>query len=375
MNFNLGELEELFEKINKIIDTVEKERYSDKRQQLYLSNGERITISMPNDSIAHLLGINTNYLISTSRFTNTKSFDLLREMCENAYRIHSLHKDGFINYDKLFSPYIFNKLESFDQNLKFDISEIELVCRYNSERAYVNGDSGEKYDYIIVKKYDDDKIGILGLVKKGTTYVPMTNQLYDSFEQAKDNLEKYLKNQEITIISGLNYYNVNTDYSSKYHTTLNQKSEKLSIMKNYRKLFNCTIDVSGDFDYTLDKLKSNRNNDYKDNELINTIASSIKSGSLIEEEYLETSLVPIIEAFNNFLCSSTKVSNSAEASYTQLKNDLLELRSKLTELQKEKNSLTTANESLQSRVTTLEEENTILLDTQDKIYQLIKPRN
>ena len=66
------------------------------------NNNSNINYSIPNESIAHLLGINTNYLISTSRFNATNSFDLLKEMCENPFRINQLYNEGIIKYEYLF---------------------------------------------------------------------------------------------------------------------------------------------------------------------------------------------------------------------------------------------------------------------------------
>ena len=91
MNFNLSELENLFEEMNEIINYFEMSQYQNRRYRIFLGNGDRINYSIPNDSIAHLLGVNTNYLISTGRFNSTNSFDLLKEMVVNPYRINKLY--------------------------------------------------------------------------------------------------------------------------------------------------------------------------------------------------------------------------------------------------------------------------------------------
>ena len=102
MKFNLGELESLFEKIKDIIDYVESAKLKDRRMNLFLGNGDKILFSIPNNTVAHLLGIDTNYLISTGLYNNQNSFELLKEMCENPYKIHKANVDGIINYDHLF---------------------------------------------------------------------------------------------------------------------------------------------------------------------------------------------------------------------------------------------------------------------------------
>jgi len=90
MKFNLSELEHLFSEINEIINFIELSEYQNRRNRVFLGNGDKINFSVPNDTIAHLLGVNTNYLVSTGRFNSTYSFDILKEMCENPYRINQL---------------------------------------------------------------------------------------------------------------------------------------------------------------------------------------------------------------------------------------------------------------------------------------------
>lgn len=374
MNFKMFELEDLFNKINEIINFIEKTNYSYRRQQIYFSNGEKITISTPNESIAHLIGINLDYLRSTRIYKNKNSFELLKEMSENAYTIYQAACKGIINYDKLFSKYILNKIEGFHQNIKIDTNDIEVVCKYNSEKNYTSGDLTEKYDYIIVKRYSNGKIGILGLVNNDYTYAPMSNQLYNSFQEAKENLEKYLKNQEITLINGLNLYDINSDYQSKFHPTINSKLEKFNILKKYKHIFNCSIDISGEYEFYIDKLVTRRETDYKDNDIIETIVESISKGKLIENESIDSSLKPIIDTFNDYLCSNIASSSDIKESYTDLKNNLENFKTKLLETEKVNNQLSDKNSILESENIELKDENKQLKENEKKILQILKPR-
>ena len=83
MKFNLSELETLFEKIKDIIGYVESARLKDRRMNLFLGNGDKILFSIPNNSVAHLLGIDTNYLISTGLYNNQNSFLPLKKFISN----------------------------------------------------------------------------------------------------------------------------------------------------------------------------------------------------------------------------------------------------------------------------------------------------
>ena len=374
MNFKKAELDELCEKIKNIVDFIETSNYFERRQQIYFSNGERITLSTPNDSIAHLLGINIDYLRATRQLKNRNSFEMLKDMCENSYTIHKAAMKGIIKYDQLFSKYIHQKIEGFFDNLKIDINDIDVVCKYNSERRYLTGELSEKYDYIIVKRYPNGKIGILGLVNNGYSYAPMSNQLYDSYEAAKEQLEKYLKNQDITLINGIKLYNINSDYKKEFHPYLTSKEEKFNILKSYKNVFNCTIDVSGEYDFCLDKLMTRRDIDYKDSDLIDIIVNSIKGGKLIETDNIDSSLKPIIDSFNDYLCKKSDASNEVGKSYTSIKEDLETFKTKLLNAEETITKLESKNERLETENKDLTSENEILKENEQKIFEIIKPR-
>jgi len=376
MKFNLSELEHLFSEINEIINFIELSEYQNRRNRVFLGNGDKINFSVPNDTIAHLLGVNTNYLVSTGRFNSTYSFDILKEMCENPYRINQLYKDGIINYDYLFSPYIFKKLEGFRENIRLNSNETELVCKYNVERAYITDEISQKYDYIIVKKYDNGKIGILGIINKETYYVPMTNQLFDSFDEAREKLETYLRNQEVTIMVGVNTFNIVSDYNKSINTSFNEKLEKVKKIKTYKNLFNCILDLSEDYEYSIEKLKQNRTDHYEDNDLIDVIVKAITEGKLIDVNlFRNTNLSKIIEAYNDFLCENKiEKDDSVSQTFTEMKRNLNLVKGKLTEYEEKNQNLREENTDLNNKIGILEEENKEFKETNQKIFELVKPR-
>ena len=113
MNFKLGELEELFYNIEDIVDYVEKAQIWNNSTKIYLGNNEKINLVIPKDSIPHLLGIDTNYLNSTKIFGCLNSFELLKKLIEDPYRINKLRNEGFLNYNSLFSSHILKNIECF----------------------------------------------------------------------------------------------------------------------------------------------------------------------------------------------------------------------------------------------------------------------
>lgn len=378
MEFTYEKLENLFYDINEIIDYIEGTKNSEKRFRLFLSNGDKINYNIPNNSIAHLLGIDTNYLMSTGLFSSKTSFDLLKEMCNNAFKLNKCRIQGQIDYKQLFSKYILSKVESFKENIKVNIFQTEFICKYNSEITYCTSEKNEKYDYIIVRKYQDGKIGLLGIVRKGNYYVPMSNQIFENYETAEDSLNDLIRNQEITLISGINITNADVcnDYNKTYNLYTDSKLEKLRNMKFYKNQFNTIIDVSQDSEYFMQMANENYSNMNEDKDLIDKIVDSIKNGQLIDIEiFRNTNLIKIIESFNDFICNnSMSADSSVSVTYSTLIKDLNFLKEKVSELETVNNTLQGKNQVLENRNTELNFENDELKEKQEKIYEILKPR-
>ncbi len=378
MNFSYSELENLFDVIKEIINDFENSRYYSRVQQIYLGNGDKIKFSIPRQHVAHLLGIDTNALVSTGRFKSKDSFGVLKEMCENAYTIYKMKQEGIISYENLFSNFILNKVENFKRNININLNDIELACKYNSNKTYTSSDKFEKYDYIIVKRYEDGKIGILCIVNNGNGYVPMSSQTFNDFETAKGTLEKYLKYQEITLANGLEQSNEEIDYSNPFHLSINSKIEKLYNLLNYKELFESCIDISKDYEYVLNKLRNNKSNYISDNYLIDSIVESIKSGKLIDIElFRDTSLIKIIESFNDYLCRTQATQDdSIGASYTEMKQNLEKAKRECEKLQSLNKILLNEKSSLSDEVSKLKSENSEYQEREQKVLEILKsPRN
>lgn len=377
MEYNLSQIEEIIRKTLDIIDYVETAKLQDRRTTIYLGNGNTISYSIPNNSIAHLIGIDTKYLESTGLYSTRNSFDTLKKFCDSSYQTYSLIRDGHLNSKNVFSEQIFEKLAAFKENIKMNVDETEFVCEYSKDSAYYSSEIVEDCNYIMVKKYDDNKIGVLFLIKNLNYYVPMSNQIFNNMEEFKEAFADKLRNQELTLITGQTTYNVKSDFKKTFPLTLNQRAEKLANLKLYKKQFNCHIDVTSDFEYTLDKLTSNRDRHFENNDTINDIVTAIVSRSIINRDlYFDSTLLPIIDSWNDYICQNPNSSNNSNSQkYTDVLKDLAAFKS-LVE------SLTSKNEELQNKVTTLEEENSSFkkdIEEKDEIiqsvYKLVKPRN
>ncbi|MBQ2946811.1 MAG: hypothetical protein IJE04_03055 [Bacilli bacterium] len=375
MKFNLTELESLFYNIEDIIDYVERSQIENKKSKIFLANDGGITFNIPKESIPHLIGIDTSYLTSTNIFKNKNSFELLKEFVENPYRIYTLVNDGVLKYDKIFSQYVLQKVESFKENIKINIYETQFVCKYNSTKSYQISNKSEKYDYIIVKKYLDGKIGVLGIVKNEYSYVPRSNRIYPNFESFKNEMQDILTNQEITIMTGVNLYNKIDDYKKEFKIDLQGKKEKVSNLLYYKKLFNVSIDVSEDYIYNLGILGNEKIDRYKRNDNIDEIVESIINNELIDPSAIyDSNLLKIVNAYNDCACKNEYSSDSTKKSYTEAIKDLNDFKILVNSLKEEITNLTNENDELKFKNTELEEKNKSNEETISEIIKIIKPR-
>ena len=337
MEFKRFELDELFDKIRKILQYVEENHLTDKNYTFFLANGETLKYKLTQDSIPHLLGIQTTYLVSSGIYSKKGSYSLLEEMLEDAYRIHNLALEGKIKYDQLFSEHIFKKLDCFKDNINIDIHEIDIVSKYIANRTYTVSETTEKFDYVITKNYPDNKIGLLCLVNNNGVLVPMSSQILETEKEKEDSLKNILLNQEITYINGIHTYTFDTVRS---HISFDEQVERLEHLKNYKYKYNASIDVSKNCLYFIDKLKNNKNTFYQNNNTINSMVKSIRKGEIIEQIDSESELAPIVNAFNDFICNNEMGCTDATLTYTEQYKELERIRIELNELRRAKLILT-----------------------------------
>ena len=371
MDFNRTELEKLLNGISKIIITLEREYLFNKSTKIYLGNGESIDFTINRQNLAHLLGVDTNYLKSLSIFRETGSYELLKKMCDESYKIHDLHSKGIISYDKLFSKNIIEKLSGFWKNININCNETEFICKYDASRSYKSNESNEKFDYIIVKNIDG-KYYMLCLVKNAVTgdYVPMSNRYFENLDEAQDQLSLFLVNQEITFMnsSRLDGYRQNI---------LNDKLklEKVQNLDHYRRMYRCSIDLTGDYTFIFKRVISHKNNASENYVSTNdNIIASIKDGKLIDSSSIQDrNLVQISEAFNDFICSKNIEGKSEEIgnSYSKLIKELEEAKKILLENKELIESLTEKNKELEEENEYLKNEKVEFISAFEDISNLL----
>ena len=317
MNLNLGELESLFSKIQDIIDRVEQTRVG-KRQELYLSSGDKLIYSLYKENIPHLLGINIDYLKSTGHFSGNNTYDIFKDFISNAYRVNCLLRDGFLNYDQIFSEFTFKKIDNFINNINLNIFDTEFICKYDSTKTYSLTDKNQKFDYIIVKKNkDSESYSMLCLVKNDYIYVPMSNMYFEDYESLSIKLKELIPNQEVTIFSGMK-----RDMDNYYKLPMDVKITKLTNLQKYKNEFSCIIDTNADFKYLLTDSLKHKNQFYDNGSLLTILTDSIGQGHIIDvEPFVDSYLLRIVNAYNDYLCSHNIENSEIEESYSKILED------------------------------------------------------
>lgn len=277
MKYNYGELESLFEEINELLKYTEENKLTHTNYFMYLAslpNGEKLEYEFSKENIPHLLGINTTYLVTTGLYSSKNSYYVLLEMLEDPYKVFNLEKEGKLDYDRLFSKHIRKKLNCFKRNTNINPKDINMVSRYIPERTYTTTENAEKFDYAIIKKYEDGTIGLLYLAKnKDGIYNPMSSQLLETESEINETLEKILNNQEVTILTGIQTRGYN---AYKNYITLDEQIEKISQLQANKKKYNYSVDVSNNCVHFIRMAKNNR-------EMFNQSEESAKQFSQTQE--------------------------------------------------------------------------------------------
>ena len=376
---NLCDVEALFNKIKECIEFYEKTFIKNKTFTMFLGNGEQVKYAVTPDNLPHLLGINLDFIRTTYNYSNTSTYDLMIELLENPYRLHRLFKDNILKIEQVFSKNINEKLEGFKDNFKYDAKKVledtDFVCKFESENSWDVTAKKQKYDYIIVKTLPNNKIALLGLVKNGFQCYAMSNQLFDSLELAKESLNELLTNQKVTLLTGFKTYNRMTDGNFNWTLTINQKLEKVDTIKNYKNNFDFIIDITSDYEYTIQKMLENK---YERRENYCTggeIVDYIVNRQIIPRENFEGSqLINIIDAWNDHICMNATSENS-NISYTNVVKDLKTFKELALELETKNKQLTEKITELEAKNTTLTNENEKHIADKDAIFKILKPEN
>lgn len=363
----MTKFEYLMELIANNVETYNRNsRYKDKFS-LTFANGDNIKIYVPNSSVPHLLEVNTNYLMSSGLYREKSSYELLNKMCEDRYRLYRYINDNIIDEKQLFSEHIEKKNSAFIQNLKINIFNMIFACPYDSSRSYTTGKETYKFDYILVNKpaYEEKGIFMLGLaanidkVNKSKIYVPMSNQYFESIEEAEERFGLIFNNQKLTIPTMLT--STSTNNTSKFFLHGDQKLAKARETQQIADKCFATLDVSEDYRWLLKKYYDSMNSGgYVQKDYATIITNCITTGKIITPQMFDLQsfagvnefLLGIINAHNDFIShdSTVAINDPSVPTYTDLKKEVEELTTT-------RDALISANKELVSTNDILAKEN------------------
>lgn len=368
----MTKFEYLMELIANNVETYNRNsRYKDKFS-LTFANGDNIKIYVPNSSVLHLLGVNTNYLMSSGLYREKSSYELLNKMCEDRYRLYRYINDNIIDEKQLFSEHIEKKNSAFVQNLKINIFNMIFACPYDSSRSYTTGKETYKFDYILVNKpaYEEKGIFMLGLaanidkVNKSKIYVPMSNQYFESIEEAEERFGLIFNNQKLTVPTMLT--STSTNNTSKFFLHGDQKLAKARETQQIADKCFATLDVSEDYRWLLKKYYDSMNSGgYVQKDYATIITNCITTGKIITPQMFDLQsfagvnefLLGIINAHNDFIShdSTVAINDPSVPTYTDLKKEVEELTTTRDALISANKELVSTNDILAKENKDLEE--------------------
>lgn len=355
MSYNKYELSEIFDKIDKLLQRYfdkeneynfdekdEEERRNDlskKSYLMFLSNGERIKIKIPKSSIPHLLGINTEYLKSTGLYKGMNSYEIMLDFIKNSNEAFQKHESGIINLDKILSPYINKKLDSLIENLNINTNCCEMICKYDRGKTYGYSADFDDMSYLILQKKNEKYYVLKLAMSEDGTCFPMSNQVFNSYEECKENLSSYLIYQELTLLNNLWVY-YNNSIIGKFYILEYERRERLEKLKKLSEDFECTPNIIADFIFSLKIRDDKRQGNIRTSNIIEKLCDCIKNKKVFDISLTnveQEDILKIIETYNDSLFS--EITASTDNSYSDLQTKNKNLEKELERLRLENKSL------------------------------------
>lgn len=355
MNYSKYKLSELFDKIDKLLQSYfekeddynfyEKDNFehktdlSKKSYLMFLSNGDRIRVKIPKTSIPHLLGINTEYLKSTGLYKGMNSYEIMLDFIKNSNEAFQKHESGIINLDKILSPYINKKLDSLIENLNINTNCCEMICKYDRGKTYGYSADFDDMSYLILQKKNEKYYVLKLAMSEDGTCFPMSNQVFNSYEECQEALSSYLIYQELTLLSNLwVYYNNST--VGKFPILEWDRKQKLEKLKKLSEDFECTPNIIADFIYSLKIRDDKRQGNIRTSNIIEILCDCIKNKKVFDISLTnvdQEDILKIIETYNDSLFS--EITASTDNSYSDLQNENISLKKEIERLRLENKSL------------------------------------
>ncbi len=384
-------LSELFSKIDDILQKYfgEKDIYSfyekddedykmdlsKRKYVMYLSNGDSFRVKLLKNSIPHLLGINTDYLKKTGLYKgDTNSYEVMLQFIRNHKGAYKKHKDGIIDLNQVISPYVEEKLDSVYNNLIITTNNCNMVCKYDARKTFGYGIESDKMSYLILQQ-KKDKYYVLKLGKSGEEglFYPMSNQVYNTYDEFCEKFSVALFNQEITLLNGVKFSTGGYTYDNSFNIQPYERKPKLMQLKKLAVDLNCTPNVLHDYIYSIGVMNDKRNSNLEDSEILLKLGNCMLKKipfDLTKECVMSEQLITLINNYNNSLFM--KNSLDANTKFSDMTKENVLLKQKLSSTLEELEKANAENENISKQ---LSENKKLYTDADNKLKRIDKILN
>lgn len=298
---------------------------------MMLSNGNRFDYNVPKSSLAHLVGVNTDYLkqVDPSYYSGS-SYEILKLVIDNPSRI--INKKN-IDVNKVFSPWAKLKANYFADNVIINPFNTDFVCDFDSSKSWAILDEDIKgVRYVVLQHNDAGQYFVLLIAydERLRKCVPESSRVYENEEKAIEYLKQVLPNQNICILNCVN----NQQYKNVY---INDeiKLKKAEGLKKYEGIFKANPSTMSNYMYLLRDNLSKTGKMAEMDEFVDEVINSVENHKAIQLTDEQKKIVPlwfleVTDAYNNNLYR--KVGNQ---SFTDVVNERDSLKSENDKLQAE----------------------------------------
>lgn len=358
---NTAKFTEIMEKIEACVEQYEK-AYGSNRYTISLASGDILNVMISPNSIAHLLGVNLDYLKLSNKFKpDMNSYEKLKFFLSERYLFQKLVSEKKLCYQSMFSPYIESKLDCFYTNTNIRINNMYCVIKYDSERTFKIDVNSDISDYYIIRNINNSYY-VLGLVKNDNgnyNYNATSSRMYSDQESFENFLARIAKKQELTYPYHFLLQNPSSMFESKMTVYDDDKYDIVSNILQLAKKYDAVPNTSSDFLHTIGRSKNNRSTSINNYSVLRLLSDYVKSGKVLDIETiteicggggaisLPTDIVNLINTCNDVLCSDIDRTNSS-IQYSELEKQNISMKETLDNIRKD------------------------IIDYQDKIEQLEK---
>ena len=329
---------------------------------------------IPKFTLAHLLGIDTDFLIRNNYVRANNSYEALIEVIEHPHLIKNKYK---IDYEEYVSKYIDKKINSLIDNLLINIEECDFVCKYDSARSYGYNDDNNMDYFVVSKAHNTDKYNLLILKESNDSngrviYVPQSNQTFDNKDELIDSLDEKIFNQEFTILVSKRIKSYIWNEPKTLFINPRERIKKLNNLNDWASTLNSIPNVLSDYIYSLGILNKAKSDNTMVNDYFESIQDDIRKGKFIniDSKKLPYEIVMFLNAYNDSLGIVDEKAN--KLSYGKMVSENDKLKEELQIALEEKEIANSNYKDYKTKFEDLDKENKKLKDSIEEINEVIK---